>query len=77
VCEPVGVVEIAQMLGLSHQTVTNIRHAATIGAGGAHPFPPARWTVGGRVPVWDWRRDILPWARETGRLVTDVHTRPI
>ena len=57
--EPVGLAEIAERLGVARATVDQWR------ARGLLPEP--RWTVGGR-PAWDWHRDILRWARETGRL---------
>jgi predicted DNA-binding transcriptional regulator AlpA len=57
--EPVGLVEIAERLGIKRQTADQWRYIGTT-------FPKQRWTVGGR-PAWDWS-DIETWARETGRL---------
>lgn len=59
-CEPVGVVEIAQRLGVGRTAVDNWRWGRSLG------FPASRWTVGGR-PAWEWA-DIEAWARATGRL---------
>src|ERR671918_77939 len=66
--DPVGLVEVADRLGLAHQTLTNLRYASLHGTGGTHPFPEPRWTIGGKTPVWDWQLDIVPWATATGRL---------
>lgn len=66
--DPVGIREVAERLKLSPQTVTNLRYQATHGTGGPHPFPPQRWTVAGKVPLWDWDADIVPWGEATGRI---------
>jgi DNA-binding transcriptional MerR regulator len=58
-CDPVGTGEIAERLDVEHQTVRAWKVRGLL--------PEERWTIGGR-PVWDWRQDIQPWARETGRL---------
>lgn len=55
---PVGLVEIADRLGVQRATVDQWR------ARGLLPEP--RWTVGGR-PAWSWL-EIAEWATETGRL---------
>jgi hypothetical protein len=66
--DPVGLVEVADRLGLARQTLTNLRYASLHGTGGVHPFPAPRWTIGGKTPAWDWQLDIVPWATATGRL---------
>lgn len=58
--DPVGTVEIAERLGVTRSTVDKWR-LRDLG------FPSPRWTVGGR-PAWDYTTDVLPWAKETGRL---------
>jgi hypothetical protein len=57
--EPVGLLEIADRLGVKLQSAQNWRTRGVL--------PPPRWTVSGH-PAWSWRHDIEPWARETGRL---------
>jgi hypothetical protein len=57
--EPVGLLEIAERLGIQHNTLKVMRFRDQL--------PPPRWTVS-RAPAWDWNLDILPWAEETGRL---------
>jgi predicted site-specific integrase-resolvase len=57
-CEPVGLIEIAERLGVQRKTADMWRHRDLL--------PPARWQVGGR-PAWNWD-DIEAWAGETGRL---------
>jgi predicted DNA-binding transcriptional regulator AlpA len=57
--EPVGVVEIAEMLGVTRDAVNQWRRRDT-------NFPEPKWTVGGR-PAWN-RADIETWARATHRL---------
>lgn len=57
--EPVGVVEVADRLGVTRGAVNRWRER-DIG------FPGPRWTVGGR-PAWAWP-DVEAWARDTGRL---------
>jgi predicted DNA-binding transcriptional regulator AlpA len=59
--EPVGIVEIAQRLGVTRAALDKWR-SRDVG------FPEPRWTVGGR-PAWEWD-DIEAWARKTGRLPT-------
>jgi predicted DNA-binding transcriptional regulator AlpA len=56
--EPVGLIEIAERLGVKRATVDMWKLRGLL--------PPAKWTVGGR-PAWDWA-DIMAWAKETGRL---------
>lgn len=53
-CDPVGITEIAQRLGVQRATVDVWR------ARGVLPEP--RWTVGGR-PAWNWP-DVHAWASE-------------
>jgi len=60
-CDPVGVIELAQRLGVSRAAVDQWRFTRDV------HFPDPRWTVGGR-PAWDWIDDIEPWAKQTGRL---------
>ncbi len=55
--DPVGMVEIAERLGVRQQTVAMWKYRGLL--------PPPRWTVS-RLPAWDWA-DILKWAKETGR----------
>src|SRR5690606_21271027 len=55
---PVGLVEIAERLGVERQTVDAWRHRGVL--------PDPAWTVGGR-PAWAWST-IEEWARHTGRL---------
>ena len=57
-CDPVGVAEIADRLGVRQQTVAMWRYRKLL--------PEPRWSVS-RQPAWDWR-DIERWAKETGRL---------
>lgn len=56
---PVGAIEIAQLLGVSRATVDQWRQR-DVG------FPAQRWTVGGR-PAWN-EADVTIWASATGRL---------
>ncbi len=58
---PVGIVEIADRLGVERETVDKWRTRDLL--------PEPEWTVGGR-PAWDWRT-IEAWARETGRSLRD------
>jgi len=55
---PVGLAEIAGLLGVEPQTARNWQTRKLL--------PPRRWTVSGR-PAWSWLLDIEPWARSTGR----------
>jgi len=55
---PVGIVEIADRLGVERGTVDQWRHRGLL--------PEPRWVVGGR-PAWNLD-DIHDWAEETGRL---------
>jgi hypothetical protein len=58
-CDPVGVLEIAERIGVQRQTVAVWRRR--------HPsFPEARWLISG-LPAWDWT-DIEPWLKATDRL---------
>lgn len=56
-CEPVGISEVAERLGVKRPTVDIWRQRGVM--------PEPRWTVGGR-PAWNWP-DVLAWAEETGR----------
>jgi len=58
--DPVGIIEIADRLGVARVTVDK-----WIGRDWTQ-FPEPTWTVGGR-PAWDWR-DVWDWAKETNRL---------
>ena len=57
-CDPVGIAEIAERLGVKRQT------AALWNYRGLLPEPP--WVISGQ-PAWNWP-DIKTWAKETGRL---------
>lgn len=57
-CEPVGLAEIAERLGIKRDTADHWRTRGLL--------PEPSWTVGGR-PCWPWSV-IEAWARETGRL---------
>lgn len=59
VCDPVGVVEVCERLGVTRAAFDAWKHR---GLG----FPEPRWTVGGR-PAWNWP-DVAKWAKATGRL---------
>ena len=58
-CEPVGMVEICDRIGVTRSAVNQWRV-------GSEEFPQPKWTVGGR-PAWNWP-DVEKWARLTGRL---------
>jgi hypothetical protein len=57
--QPVGVLEIAEHLGVAQDTVNKwrTRHVET--------FPEPRWWVSG-FPAWNLP-DVLAWTRKTGR----------
>ena len=77
VCDPVGIVEIVDRLGISRATVDQwkLRYSAEKVAGTSLvPFPEPRWTVGGR-PAWNWD-EIVAWAKATGRTVPDQAPAP-
>lgn len=57
-CDPVGIPEIAQRLGVKRPTVDVWRTRGLL--------PEPRWTVGGR-PAWEWA-DVEAWAKGSGRL---------
>jgi hypothetical protein len=57
--DPVGLIEIADRLGVRRQTADMWRTRGVL--------PEPRWVVGGR-PAWDWTTDIVPWAKETSRI---------
>ena len=56
-CDPVGLAEIAERLGVARVTVDQWRQRGVL--------PEPRWTVGGR-PAWNWP-DVVMWAQTTGR----------
>lgn len=56
---PVGVMDIAEFLGL---TVDAVRRWIKDGT-----FVPPRWRVS-RLPAWDLNKDVIPWAQATGRM---------
>jgi hypothetical protein len=56
----VGLAEIAERLGVLYETAVRWRYRNLL--------PEPRWMISGS-PIWDWDRDIAPWARSTGRLV--------
>lgn len=56
-CDPVGVLEIAERLGVKPQTARMWRTRKLL--------PAPEWTVSGQ-PAWDWKT-IQKWARETNR----------
>ena len=56
--EPVGLLEIAERLGVERATAHQWRTRQLL--------PPPRWTVGGR-PAWNWA-EVQQWAKDTGRL---------
>lgn len=56
--DPVGMLEIAQRLGVKQQTVAMWKLRKLL--------PEPTWTVSGN-PAWDWP-DIEEWARRTRRL---------
>jgi len=58
VCDPVGVADIAQRLGVKQQTAAVWKKRRLL--------PEPRWTVSGQ-PAWNWP-DIFDWADRTGRL---------
>ena len=57
-CDPVGLTEIAERLGVQPETPQRWRMRDVM--------PEPRWTVSGR-PAWDWP-DVERWAKDTGRL---------
>ena len=57
-CEPVGVAEIADRLGVKRQTAQMWNYRKLL--------PKPKWTVSGQ-PAWNWP-DIERWAKESGRL---------
>lgn len=58
--EPVGLLEIAERLGVRAQTARNWRTRGVL--------PAPAWVVSG-MPAWEWTT-IEEWARSTGRLST-------
>jgi predicted site-specific integrase-resolvase len=59
-CDPVGLSEIAQRLGVQLNTAQMWRKRGRL--------PEPRWTVSG-APAWEWR-DVENWARATGRIAS-------
>lgn len=57
-CDPVGLAEMAERLGVKPQTARMWRHRNLL--------PEPDWTVSGQ-PAWSWST-IEAWARATGRL---------
>jgi hypothetical protein len=55
----VGLVDIARRLDVQAQSARNWAARGVL--------PPPRWTVSGS-HAWDWDRDIVPWAKTTGRV---------
>lgn len=62
--EPVGLVEIAERLGVKRETAGMWHYRSQRGELPV-PMPEPRWTVSGG-PAWRWS-DIEKWARRTGR----------
>jgi predicted site-specific integrase-resolvase len=58
--DPVGLLEIAERLGVARQTPRMWHHRGLL--------PAPRWTVSG-MPAWEWA-DVAEWARSTGRIAT-------
>ena len=56
--DPVGLIEIAERLGVLPQTAAMWRYRRLL--------PDPAWTISGS-PAWDWPT-ITKWARQTGRL---------
>ncbi len=65
---PVGIVEIAERLGVQRSTVDKWRERSSPLSPDflPVPLPKPKWIVGGR-PAWSLA-DIERWARKTGRL---------
>lgn len=61
--DPVGMLEIAQRMGVPRQTADNWRQRPTVD----FPEPEPDLTIGGR-PVWQWAT-VQEWADRTGRAV--------
>ena len=57
ICDPVGVADIAERLGVQTQTVAMWRYRDLL--------PEPEWTISGQ-PAWNWPT-IEAWAKETGR----------
>lgn len=62
-----GTTEIAELLGVSRQRVSQLAASDTF------PEPVARLAAG---PIWK-RVDIVRWARETGRLSAEADVAPM
>lgn len=56
-CQPVGLAEIAERLGVARQTAAMWNYRKLL--------PAPKWTVSGQ-PCWNWP-DIRKWAEGTGR----------
>lgn len=63
--EPVGLVEIAERLGVKRETAGMWHYRSERGELPV-PMPAPRWIVSG-APAWRWA-DIERWAAKTGRL---------
>jgi hypothetical protein len=64
VCEPVGVYEIAERLGVRQQTVAQWVYRSRRDRM-TPPMPQPRWLVS-KLPAWDWP-EVAAWAKATGR----------
>jgi hypothetical protein len=60
-CDPVGLAEIAERLGVTRYAVDQWRQRDVL--------PEPRWRVGRR-PAWNWT-DVRHWAISTGRLAAE------
>lgn len=61
-CDPVGVAEVCERLGVTRSAVEIWRRPDRAEA---ITFPDPDWIVGGR-PAWDWST-VLAWVELTGR----------
>lgn len=71
--EPVGLMEIAERLGVARKTAVMWHYRSERGELPI-PMPAPKWTVSGQ-PAWRWA-DIERWARRTGRLDGGRHIEP-
>lgn len=56
-CQPVGLAEIAERLGVARQTAAMWNYRKLL--------PDPKWRISGQ-PAWNWP-DIQKWADQTGR----------